>query len=609
MRRSKATPPDGGGGSADAGDMAVVRRVAPFLWPRGEWDVRLRVAAAVGFLLLAKIATVGTPVAFKFAVDAFETEAGREAALFSIPVWLTLAYGAARLATVGFTQARDAVFAMVGQRALRRIALTTFRHVHGLSLRYHLQRKTGGLSRVIERGVKAVDFLLRFLLFSIGPLALELALVIAVFLWLFDWRYAAVIAVTIAAYVWFTFAVTEWRLKIRAHMNRQDEDAAQKAVDSLLNFETVKYFTAEGREAERYDRAMAGYEQAAVKTATSLAWLNVGQAAIMTAGMVAVMGMAAAGAVAGRLTVGDFVMVNAYMIQLAMPLNFLGMVYREIRQSLIDMRAMFGLLDQPAEIVDAPGAQPLRVDRGAVRFEGVGFDYDPDRPILRDVDFTVEGGRTLAVVGPSGAGKSTISRLMFRFYDVTAGRILIDGQDVRAVTQESLRAAIGVVPQDTVLFNDTIGYNIAYGAADATPARVEAAARAARIHDFIAGLPKGYETQVGERGLKLSGGEKQRVAIARTILKNPRILLLDEATSALDTQTERDIQDALRALGRDRTVIMIAHRLSTVVDADEILVLEAGRVVERGRHAELLARGGRYAAMWRLQESEGEAAA
>ncbi|MGF1659397.1 MAG: ABCB family ABC transporter ATP-binding protein/permease, partial [Rubrimonas sp.] len=567
MRRRKGVAPDEGARQGDAGEMAVIRRVSPFLWPRGEWDVRLRVVAAVGFLLLAKLATVGTPIVFKFAVDAFETAAGREWALFSIPVWLTLAYGVARLATTGFTQARDAVFAMVGQRALRRIALTTFRHVHALSLRYHLQRKTGGLSRVIERGVKAVDFLLRFILFSIGPLVLELALVIGIFLWLFDWRYAAAIVVTIAFYVWFTFSVTNWRLKIRERMNRQDEDAAQKAVDSLLNFETVKYFTAESREADRYDRAMAGYEQAAVKTATSLAWLNLGQAAIMTVGMVAVMGMAAAGAVAGRLTVGDFVMVNAYMIQLAMPLNFLGMVYREIRQSLIDMRAMFGLLDQPAEIVDAPDAVPLRVGRGTVRFQDVSFDYDPDRAILHGVDFTVEGGRTLAVVGPSGAGKSTISRLMFRFYEVTAGAVTIDGQDIRAVTQASLRAAIGVVPQDTVLFNDTIGYNIAYGAADATQARVEAAAKAARIHDFIMGLPKGYDTPVGERGLKLSGGEKQRVAIARTILKNPAILLLDEATSALDTQTERDIQDALRALGRDRTVIMIAHRLSTVVEA------------------------------------------
>jgi ATP-binding cassette subfamily B protein len=599
---------DGAAPEIAASELAVVRRVAPYLWPRGDRPAQARVIAALGFLVLAKLATVATPWFFKLAVDALEQGAGREAALLSVPVAMVLAYGAARLAGVGFNQARDAVFATVGQRALRRLALETFEHVHALSLRYHLARKTGALGRVIERGTKGVDFLLRFLLFSIGPLFLELALVSAIFLVAFGPASFVVIVATIAGYVWFTLAVTEWRVKIRERMNRQDQDAAQKAMDSLLNFETVKYFGAERREADRYDGAMAGYEEAAVRTATSLAWLNLGQALILTAGLAAVMGMAAAGAMAGRLTIGDFVMVNAYVIQLTLPLNFLGTVYREIRQALVDMRAMFGLLDQPAEVRDAPDAQPLRAGPGRVRFHGVDFGYDADRAILRGVDFTVEGGATLAVVGPSGAGKSTISRLLFRFYDVGAGAVTIDGQDLRAVTQASLRAAIGVVPQDTVLFNDSIGYNIAYGAEGASQAQVEAAARAARIHDFIASLPQGYATQVGERGLKLSGGEKQRVAIARTILKNPRILILDEATSALDTRTERDIQDALRALGRNRTVIMIAHRLSTVVDADEIVVMDRGRIVERGRHADLLARGGRYAEMWRLQETEADPA-
>ncbi len=587
---------------SDASDLAVVRRVSPYLWPAGDRTARTRVVAALAFLTLAKLATVLTPVAFKYAVDGLDAAVGREAALLSVPVWLVLAYGAARLLGVGFTQARDAVFARVGQRALRRLALETFGHIHALSLRYHLSRKTGGLSRVIERGVKAVDFLLRFLLFSIAPLILELGMVALIFLLAFDWRYFLVVVGAIGLYVWFTFAVTEWRVKIREKMNAEDQDAAQKAVDSLLNFETVKYFGAERREAERYDGAMAGYEDAAVRTATSLAALNAGQALIITAAMVLVMGMAAAGVMQGALTVGDFVMVNAYMIQITMPLNFLGTVYREIRQALVDMRAMFGLLDANPEIRDAAGAAPLAVGRGAVAFDDVRFGYDGDRPILKGVSFNVEGGRTLAVVGPSGAGKSTISRLMFRFYDATSGAIRVDGQDIRSVTQASLRSVVGVVPQDTVLFNDTIGYNIAYGREGATRAEVEAAARSAAIHGFIERLPQGYETQVGERGLKLSGGEKQRVAIARTILKNPPILILDEATSALDSQTEQEIQDQLRQLGRDRTVIMIAHRLSTVTDADEIIVLDAGEVVERGTHAALVARGGRYAAMWRLQQ-------
>ena len=589
-----------------ASDLAVIRRVAPYLWPRDDAAARRRVVWALAFLGLAKLATVGTPLVYKYAVDALSAEDAT--GLLAAPVALVIAYGLARFAAAGFQQLRDAVFAKVGQRALRRLALETFGHIHALSLRYHLGRRTGGLSRVIERGVKAVDFLLRFLLFSIAPLLLELLMVAVIFYVVLDVSFFLVIVATIALYVWFTVAVTSWRVRIRQRMNEEDQDAAQKAVDSLLNYETVKYFGAEAREARRYDAAMASYEGLAVRTATSLAFLNAGQAAIITVAMVAVMGMAAVGVTEGRMTVGDFVMVNAYMMQITMPLGFLGTVYREIRQGLVDMREMFGLLDSHAEVVDAPDAKPLEVGAGAVRFEDVRFGYDPDRPILQGVSFAVPGGRSLAVVGASGAGKSTLSRLLYRFYDVDGGAVRIDGQDVRSVTQGSLRAAIGVVPQDTVLFNDTIAYNIGYGAEGATRAQVEDAAKAARIHDFIAALPQGYDTQVGERGLKLSGGEKQRVAIARTILKNPPILILDEATSALDSQTERGIQDALRLLAQDRTVLTIAHRLSTVVEADEIIVMDAGRIVERGRHAALLARGGRYAAMWRLQQ-EGEATA
>ncbi|TVQ53874.1 MAG: ABC transporter ATP-binding protein/permease [Rhodobacteraceae bacterium] len=586
-------------------ERGVIRRVAPYLWPRRDIGARVRVVVAMLMLLAAKAATVGGPYLYKLAVDALEGGgAEREMLLLSLPLWMVVAYGGARLAGVAFNQVRDGVFAAVAQRALRRIALETFAHIHTLSLRYHLGRKTGALSRVIERGTKGVDFLLRFMLFSIGPLILELALVSAIFFWLFDVRFFLVIVGSVALYGAFTFAVTEWRVKLRARMNAADGDANQKAVDSLLNFETVKYFNAERREADRYDRAMAGYESAAVRTATSLAWLNFGQAAIIGAGLVLVMGMAAQGVLEGRFTVGDFVMVNAYMIQITMPLGFLGTVYREIRQALVDMAEMFGLLDQPAEVTDRPGARRLVVTGGEVAFENVDFGYDPARPILRGVDFRIAPGRTLAVVGPSGAGKSTLARLMFRFYDPVAGAVRIDGQDLRDATQESLRAAIGVVPQDTVLFNDTIAYNIAYGRDDATEADVVAAAKAARIHDFIVALPNGYDTQVGERGLKLSGGEKQRVAIARTILKNPPILILDEATSALDTHAERAIQQSLREISRERTVLIIAHRLSTVIDADEILVLDGGVVVERGAHAALLARGGRYAAMWRAQDAE-----
>ncbi len=582
----------------------VLARVAPYLWPKGDRGARQRIIWALAALLLAKLIAVSTPLFFKTAVDALAGEG--EAWMLAIgAVGLTLAYGLARLMNVGFQQLRDVIFVPVGQRALRRIALETFTHIHRLSLRYHITRKTGGLSRIIERGVKGVDFLLRFLLFSIGPLVLELLLIAVVLFWLFDVWYLVVVLATITLYVWFTLQVTEWRVKIRRIMNEQDTDANQKAIDSLLNFETVKYFGAEGREAARYDSAMEKYEYAAIRTNYSLAFLNFGQSFLITGGLVVVMVMAAVGVQRGDLTVGDFVMVNAYMIQITMPLNFLGTVYREIRQALVDMGEMFTLLDQPAEVRDAPGARPLQVTGGELRFKDVHFGYDAARPILKGITLTVPAGARVAIVGPSGAGKSTIGRLLFRFYDVTGGALLIDGQDVRTVTQDSLHAAIGVVPQDTVLFNDTIRYNIAYGLEGATQAQVEAAARAARIHDFILSLPEGYDTKVGERGLKLSGGEKQRVGIARTLLKDPPILLLDEATSALDTGTERDIQASLRLMGEGRTVLMIAHRLSTVVDADLIVVLEDGRIVEQGRHEELLADGGRYAAMWMRQAVEG----
>jgi len=592
----------------------VLRDMWPLIWPAGRdaeaRALKLRVAGALALLVAAKVVSVGIPLVYAAAVDALAgeaPEAGVAAALGALG--LTVAYGMARLTSVGFQELRDVVFARVAQRALRRTALRTFTHIHALSLRYHIARKTGALSRVLDRGVKAVQFLLRFLVFSIAPLLLELAMIGAILVTLFDLSFLAVLVGTIAVYVVFTFRVTEWRLEIRRQMNDEDNRASQRAIDSLLNFETVRYFGAAAREAGRYDAAMAGFEDASVRTSTSLAALNVGQALIVNAGLVAVMALAARGVIAGDLTVGEFVMVNAYMLQIIVPLGFLGTVYREIRQGLLDMGEMFDLMEQPAEVADRPGARPLAVQGGAVEFDAVRFAYDADREILHGVSLRAGPGETLAIVGPTGSGKSTIGRLLFRFYDVTDGAVRIDGQDLREITQASLHAAIGVVPQDTVLFNDTIGYNIAYGRADAGQAEIEAAARAAEIHDSIAGLPRGYDTLVGERGLKLSGGEKQRVGIARTILKDPPILLLDEATSALDTATEQGIQASLRRMGAGRTVITIAHRLSTIVDADRIVVLEAGRVVEQGSHAALLAQGGRYAELWRAQAANGRSAA
>ena len=600
MRR--LTPTDAALSDQRASGWRVIRRVAPYLWPNNKLWVKQRVVLALVMLFVAKIVAVGTPLIYKRAVDALSSAGVPDLALGAIG--LTIAYGMARLMTNGFQQLRDVVFAKVGQSALRALALQTFEHIHRLSMRYHISRKTGGLSRIIERGVKGVDFLLRFLLFSIGPLVLELFMIAGILFFLFDVWYLAAVFVTIAFYVWFTFAVTEWRVKLRKQMNDQDTDANQKAIDSLLNFETVKYFGAEAREARRYDSAMELYQVAALKTSYSLAFLNFGQSLLITTGLVVVMVLAAMGVQAETMTVGDFVLVNAYMIQITMPLNFLGTVYREIRQALVDMGEMFDLLEQPPEVADKDNAKDLKIMGGHVSLRDVRFDYEAERPILKGVDLDVPAGQNVAIVGPSGSGKSTIGRLLFRFYDVTGGALTIDGQDVRDVTQTSLHDAIGVVPQDSVLFNDTIRYNIAYGKDGASHSQIEDAARAAQIHDFIMALPDGYETTVGERGLKLSGGEKQRVGIARTLLKNPPILLLDEATSALDSGTEHDIQEALARAAEGRTVITIAHRLSTIADADRIVVLADGQIAEQGSHAELLTLSGKYAALWHLQQAE-----
>ena len=580
----------------------------PYTWPADRPDLKSRVVLATLLLFAAKLATVAVPFTFKWATDAL---AGHGTAplgpdniiawALATPVMMTLAYGGMRILMASLTQVRDGIFAKVAMNAVRRLAMLTFDHMHLLSLRFHLERKTGGLTRVLERGRNAIETIVRMVLLQLAPTIVELALIVAVLLYHFDWRYVAAIGVTVALYMWFTYLATEWRISIRREMNTSDTDANAKAIDSLLNYETVKYFSAETREGKRYDRAMERYEDASVKAYVSLAVLNAGQAVVFTLGLVATMVLCVRGIERGTNTVGDFVMINAMMIQLYQPLNFMGMVYREIKQAVIDIELMFSMLGRKPEIEDKPGAKPLQVRAGTIRFENVSFAYEPARPILKGLSFEVAAGDTVAIVGPSGAGKSTISRLLFRFYDVTGGRIVIDGQDVRDVTQVSLRAAIGMVPQDTVLFNDTIRYNICYGRWDASDAEVEEAARQAQIDDFIRRSPKGYETEVGERGLKLSGGEKQRVAIARTILKGPPILVLDEATSALDSHTEKDIQDELDRVAENRTTLVIAHRLSTIVGADAILVLDDGVIVERGTHQELLARGGLYASMWNRQ--------
>jgi len=585
----------------------TILRVVPYLWPKDRFDFRVKVISALVLLVLAKAMINFAPFLYREAVNAL-TETGNSPFLLGA-VGMTVAYGSARILSRGFEQLRDVVFAAVAQRAFRNLALETFQHIHKLSLRYHISRKTGALSRVIERGVKGLEFLLRFLLFSVGPLVLELLIIAGIMLFWFDYLYLTVIIVMIAAYIWFTFKVTEWRVKIRKFMNDQDTDANQKAIDSLLNYETVKYFSAEEREAKRYDGAIKQYEKAALTTAYSLAFLNFGQSLIITAGLIIVMVMAALGVQSGYLTVGDFVMVNAYMIQITMPLNFLGTVYREIRQGLVDMGEMFDLLEQPAEILDSENATELKITDGRISFENVTFGYNKSRPIIQNVSIEINSRETIAIVGPSGSGKSTIGRLLFRFYDAQQGSIKIDGQDIRDITQESLHSSIGVVPQDTVLFNDTIYYNIAYGLDNASRAAVEKAATDAQIHDFILSLPEGYDTTVGERGLKLSGGEKQRVGIARTLLKNPPILLLDEATSALDTETEREIRDALTSASEGRSVLTIAHRLSTIADADRIIVLENGSIVEMGRHEALLSKRGRYHSLWTKQLSEDKPAA
>jgi ATP-binding cassette subfamily B protein len=584
--------------------LRVVLRLVPYLWPRNRRDLKLRVGIAVGFLILAKLANVYVPILLKYATDALVADAAN--VLAAVPIGLLLAYGAVRLASRAFGEIRDGVFAGVAQNAVRAVGLQVFRHLHRLSLRFHLDRRTGGLSRAIERGTKGIEFLLSFVLFNIVPTLIEVALVCGILWTLFDWRFAAVTGATIAAYVWLTFKLTEWRIRFRREMNDADSGANTRAVDSLLNFETVKYFNNERHEAERYDRGLRVYADAATRSRQSLSALNTAQAAILAVGITALMTLAGFGVANGTMTVGDFVMVNAYLIQLSIPLNMLGTVYREIKQSLVDMETMFEILDQPPEIQDRPDARPLQVREGRVAFDRVDFGYDPRRPILHGVGFTAEPGTKLAIVGPTGAGKSTISRLLFRFYDVTEGAVRIDGQDLREVTQDSLRAAIGIVPQDTVLFNDTVYYNIAYGRPEADESEVIEAARLARIHDFVMALPDGYATMVGERGLKLSGGEKQRVAIARALLKRPAIMVFDEATSALDTKTEQEIQASLAEVAQGRTTLAIAHRLSTIVDADEILVLDQGRIVERGTHRDLLRAGGAYKLMWDRQQADSD---
>jgi ATP-binding cassette, subfamily B, heavy metal transporter len=586
----------------------------PFIWPGDRVDLKMRVVWSVVLLLVAKLATLAIPFTFKWATDALTGKGSAPLEPSNWMVWviaspllMTASYGAMRVLMAVLTQWRDGIFARVAMHAVRKLAQITFVHMHQLSLRFHLERKTGGLTRVLERGRNGIETIVRMVILQLIPTVVEVSLLLGVLLWQFDWRYVLAIAIMVAVYMYYTYLATEWRIGIRRNMNESDTDANTKAIDSLLNYETVKYFGAETREAKRYDRSMARYEEASVKTYTSLALLNTGQAVIFTFGLTATMLMCALGVRSGRNTVGDFVLINAMMIQLYQPLNFMGMVYREIKQAIIDIEKMFEVLARDPEIKDAPDAKPLLVTSGAIRFDDVHFAYEAERPILKGLSFEVPAGKRVAIVGPSGAGKSTISRLLFRLYDVSDGSIQIDGQDIRSVTQASLRAAIGMVPQDTVLFNDTIRYNIRYGRWDASDAEVVEAARLAQIDPLIRLAPKGYETQVGERGLKLSGGEKQRVAIARTVLKAPPILLLDEATSALDSHTEHEIQEALDRVSRNRTSLVIAHRLSTIVSADEIIVLDQGRIAERGTHVALLAKGGLYASMWNRQR-EAEAA-
>lgn len=592
---------------------STLRALWPYIWPKNRKDLQIRVAIALAMIVVAKGFTVLMPYTFKWATDALVAVAGGKVDgaglgwLIGAPLLATVIYGVTRILMIVMTQVREGIFAPVSMHAARRVAILTFEHMHRLSLRFHLERKTGGLTRVLERGRSGIEDLSRMLMMNGLPTVVEFLFVIAVFAFEFDWRYVVVVLVMIMAYLWFTIAATNWRIKIRKQMNDSDNDANTKAVDSLLNYETVKYFGAEKRETARYDVSMARFESASVKTYASLAMLNMGQAVIFTIALAICMIMSAIDVQAGKNSVGHFVMINALMIQLAQPLNFMGMLYREIKQSVVDIEHMFTILHQNAEVEDRADAKPLVVREGAVRFDNVKFAYVPERQILKGVSFEVPAGKTVAIVGPSGAGKSTVSRLMYRFYDVNEGAITIDGQDIRSVTQASLRAAIGMVPQDTVLFNDTIRYNIGYGRPDATPDDIENAAALAQIDDFIRQLPEGYDSQVGERGLKLSGGEKQRVAIARTILKGPPILILDEATSALDTFTEREIQEALDMVSRNRTTLVIAHRLSTVVNADEIIVLEAGNIAERGRHQELMEKGGIYADMWNRQREATEA--
>lgn len=596
---SPETRPGKGGG------LATLRTLFPYLWPPGRTGLKVRVVAALLCLFAAKAATVYVPLLYKQAVD----ELGKGApGTVTVPLGLILAYGTARVLSLLFSELRDAIFARVGQHAIRSVGLQIFRHLHGLALRFHLARQTGGLNRAIERGTKGIQTLLSFLLFNILPTFFEISLVCIVLWKMFDGWLALATGATVVLYMAYTLAVTEWRAKFRRQMNETDSEANTKAIESLLNYETVKYFGNEEHEARRYDASLTRYERAAVRSQVSLSILNVGQALIISSGLTLVMWMAANGIAEGRYTLGDFVLVNTYLLQLYTPLSFFGFIYREIKQALIDMERMFELLGQDREVADRAGAAPLQVSGGAVEFRDVHFGYDPRRAILKGVSFSIPAGKTVAVVGTSGAGKSTIARLLFRFYDTDSGAILIDGQDVREVTQASVRAAIGVVPQDTVLFNDTIRYNIGYGRPGATDAEIEAAARLAHIHDLILTMPDGYGTMVGERGLKLSGGEKQRVAIARTILKNPAIFLFDEATSALDTHTEREIQANLREVSQGRSTLIIAHRLSTVADADEIIVLADGRIVERGRHPQLLAQGGIYAGMWTRQQESARSA-